>query len=188
MSDENDVSNLVNATIKEFGKLDYAFNNAGISGQGAPSTIEMPQPYWDEIIAINLTGVWLCMKYEIQAMLRQGFGSIVNNSSTSGLIGDLSTSAAYTASKHAVIGLTKHVALEYASVGIRVNAICPAWIDTPMVADTPGGINQTVMDLHPVRRIGTPGEAAEAAIWLLSDAASFVTGHALPVDGGYLAK
>jgi len=144
---------------------------------------------WDRVIDINLKGVWLCMKYEIPPMLRQGHGAIVNTASICGLVGMLDSSA-YVASKHGVLGLTKTVALECAKGGIRVNAVCPGWIHTPMVerALSDPAVSAPIIAAHPLGRAGTADEVAEAVVWLCSDAASFVTGHALTVDGGYVAQ
>ena len=186
VSNEADVEALVAATIEQYGRLDCAFNTAGIMGVEA-LIADTNKRDWDAVITTNLTGIWLCIKHEVMAMLKQGGGSIVNDSSSAGLVGDLSASAAYTASKHGVVGLTKAAALEYANQKIRVNAVCPGWIDTPMVEGTPD-IETVVQEVHPLGRIGRPEEIAAAVVWLLSDAASFVTGHALPVDGGLVAQ
>src|SRR6266704_2515537 len=144
----------------------------------------------DRVIAINLTGVWLCMKYEIPQMLQQGGGTIVNTASIMGLVAT-GFSPAYMASKHGVVGLTKSAALAYAQSGIRVNAVCPGYIRTPMVEGsayfTPQGEAELIVR-HPIGRLGTPEEVAEAVVWLCSDAASFVTGHTMTVDGGYVAQ
>lgn len=149
---------------------------------------EFPEDEWDRIININLKGVWLCVKYEIAQMLKQGSGTIVNNSSGAGLTGTANMSA-YVAAKHGVVGLTKSVALEVAKQGIRVNAVCPGWINTPLIQ---GGLDdpktrEWVIAMEPIGRVGEPREVAEAVVWLCSDAASFVTGHAMPVDGGLVA-
>jgi len=185
-----EVAALVNTCIKEFGRLDCAFNNAGIEGSHYVPTVDYTEEVWDEVININLKGIWLCMKYEIPQLLKQGKGAIVNASSVAGLTGSV-IGTAYHASKHGVIGLTKAAAIEYAAQGIRVNAVCPAVIRTPM-ADRlyfwNAEIEAHVTTLHPQGRLGTPEEVAEAVVWLCSDAASFVTGHALPVDGGFLAQ
>jgi len=186
VTNEAEVEALVGTAIEKFGCLDCAFNNAGI--MGADGLIaDTDRNAWDEVITTNLTGVWLCLKHEVKAMLNQGGGSIVNDSSTAGLVGDLSASAAYAASKHGIVGLTKAAALEYATHKIRVNAVCPGWIDTPMVEGTTD-MDTVVKEVHPLGRIGRPEEIAAAVVWLLSDAASFVTGHALPVDGGLVAQ
>ncbi len=183
-----DVKNMVEAAVKSYGRLDYAHNNAGISGV-YKSTHEYPEDGWDQVIDINLKGVWLCMKYEIPQMLEQGEGAIVNTASQLGLVA-LKGSSCYVASKHGVAGLTKTAAIEYARSGIRINAVCPGAIDTPMTMRDPidGGPTQEEMAVrHPVGRIGEPEEIAEAVVWLCSDAASFVVGHTMLVDGGYVA-
>jgi len=183
------VEEMVNETVETYGRLDCAFNNAGIGG-GRAATAKCTEEEWDRVININLKGVWLCMKYEIQQMLKQGTGAIVNTSSVAGLVGFQGTPA-YVASKHGVIGLTKAAALEYATAGIRVNAVCPGVIRTPMidriVAARPQ-MKEVYRTMHPLGRLGEPEEIAEAAVWLCSDAASFVTGHAMVVDGGLTAQ
>jgi len=184
------VEALVGRTVETYGRLDYAFNNAGIEGRMATNTADYPEEDWDRVIAINLKGVWLCMKHEIPQMLSQSGGSIVNNSSVEGLVGLQGTSA-YAASKHGVVGLTKTAALEYAQSGIRVNAVCPGLIRTPMVERYSRGdaeIEAQFAVVEPVGRMGTPEEVAEAVVWLCSKAASFVTGHAMAVDGAYVAR
>ena len=189
VSKDADVRNMVEQTINAFGRLDYAFNNAGIEGESAP-THEVTEENFDKVIGINLKGVWLCMKYQIPHMLRQGKGAIVNCSSIAGVIG-FPGIPIYTASKHAVIGITKTTALEYATQGIRVNAVCPGVIQTPMI-DRFIEKNKTTKEAmtsgEPIGRVGQPEEIAEAAIWLCSDASSFTTGHALVVDGGWVAQ
>ena len=185
------VEALVGGTVEAYGHLDYAFNNAGIEGRMATNTADYLEEDWDRVIGVNLKGVWLCMKHEIAHMLRQGGGSIVNNSSVEGLVGLQGTSA-YAASKHGVVGLTKTAALEYAQSGIRVNAVCPGLIRTPMVERYTGGDAETEAQwaaiFEPVGRMGSSEEVAEAVVWLCSEAASFVTGHAMAVDGGFLAR
>ncbi len=184
-----EVEALVNKTVEAYGRLDCTHNNAGIEGS-LVTTTEYTEESWDRVMAINLKGVWLCMKYEIPQMLKQGGGSIVNTASGAGLAGAQLLSA-YVASKHGVVGLTKTAALEYAKSGIRVNAVCPGVIRTPMVAR---GIalrpefESQMLAVEPVGRFGEPEEIAEAVVWLSSDAASFVTGHAMSVDGGALAQ
>lgn len=186
---DKDVKHLIDETILKYGRLDFAFNNAGIEGSSAP-THECTNENWDRTIGINLKGVWLCMKYEIAEMLKQGKGAIVNNASIAGLVG-FQNIPAYVASKHGVIGLTKNAALEYARSGIRVNVVCPGVIKTPMI-DRFTGKNKEVEkqfeSIEPVGRLGQPEEVAEAVIWLCSDAASFITGDAIPVDGGWTAQ
>jgi NAD(P)-dependent dehydrogenase (short-subunit alcohol dehydrogenase family) len=189
VSSEADINNLVNKTIEQYGRLDFAFNNAGVEGLSAP-THECSNENWEKTIGINLKGVWLCMKYEIPHMLRQGKGSIVNNASIAGLVG-FPNIPAYVASKHGVIGLTKNAALEYARLGIRVNVVCPGVIKTPMIDRFTGKdkeVEKQFANMEPIGRMGEPGEVAEAVMWLCSDAASFVTGVAFPVDGGWTAQ
>lgn len=187
-----EVEALVNKTVETFGRLDCAHNNAGILFQGPDAnTTECTEEAWDRLTSINLKGVWLCMKYEIRQMLKQGAGgAIVNTSSIGGLVG-LKDSIAYNASKHGVSGLTRSAALEYARNGIRINAVCPAFIKTPMLS--PHGedfsrLDNLVNNDIPMGRMGEPEEVAEAAVWLCTDAASFITGHPLPVDGGWMAR
>lgn len=189
VSKATEVEELIERTVKEHGRLDCAFNNAGIEGAQAP-THECTEENWDRTIAINLKGVWLCMRYEIPRMLERGGGSIVNCSSVAGVIG-FPNLPAYCASKGGINQLTRTAALEYATSGIRVNAICPGVIDTPMVkrftadnAEAQAGF----LTMEPVGRLGKPEEIAEAALWLCSDDASFVTGHPLVVDGGMVAR
>jgi NAD(P)-dependent dehydrogenase (short-subunit alcohol dehydrogenase family) len=185
----SEVEALVQAVIATYGRLDCAFNNAGIEGAQAP-TADCTEDNWTRVIASNLTGVWLCMKYELPQLLRQGGGAIVNMSSVAGLVGFVNIPA-YVASKHGVIGLTKTAALEYATQGIRVNAVCPGIIRTPMIERFSGGSPQAIeqlVALEPAGRLGSPDEVAEAVVWLCSQAASFVTGHALAVDGGFIAR
>jgi NAD(P)-dependent dehydrogenase (short-subunit alcohol dehydrogenase family) len=187
VSDRDDVVAMVRNTVEHFGRLDCAHNNAGVAG-GGPPVAEFDDEDWHRAIAIMLTGVYFCMKQEIPAILEAGGGSIVNTASGAGLIG-FPGQAAYVAAKHGVIGLTKVAALDYGARGIRVNAVCPGTASTPMVAtavaDDPA-LADHLVSLHPIGRIGTPEEIAEAAVWLCSDAASFVLGAALPVDGGYV--
>ena len=190
-----EVEAMINKAIETYGRLDCAYNNAGIMESPGVPTHEYPEESWDRVIAINLKGVWLCMKYEIPQMLKQGSGAIVNASSIWGLVG-ASGFSAYVASKHGVAGLTKTAALEYADSNIRVNSVNPGAIDTSMAAGALGAVSggdpevmaQLISRIHPVGRLGTPEEIAESVVWLCSDAASFVTGHTLSVDGGYLAQ
>lgn len=189
VSQADQVENLVNETVGKYGRLDYAFNNAGIEGEQAV-TADCPEDNWDRVIDVNLKGTWLCMKHEIPQMLKQGKGSIVNMSSVAGLIGYRNIPA-YVASKHGVIGLTKTAALEYATTGIRINVVCPGVIRTPMVDRFAGGSpegEEQLMESEPIGRLGVPEEIAEAVIWLCSDAASFVLGHAMVIDGGLVAQ
>ena len=183
------VEALVNTAVETYGRLDCAHNNAGVEGV-LSRTAEQTEEDWEPVIRINLKGVWLCMKYEIPRMLQQGGGAIVNTSSGAGLIG-VKRMPAYVASKHGVIGLTKTAALEYAKSGIRVNAVCPGVIQTPMVERVTGkrpDVLDKMIAAEPVGRSGQPEEIAEAVVWLCSDAASFVTGHAMAVDGGAVAQ
>src|SRR6195256_5964484 len=178
-----DVQALVQKTVEKFGRLDIGFNNAGIEGNWVPIA-EQAEEDWDRTIAINLKGVWLCLKYEIQQMLKQGTGgAIVNMSSVAGWIGSAGA-ATYCASKHGVMGLTKSAALETARSGIRVNVVCPAVIETPMGERIFGApdMKQYALGLHPLGRFGTPEEIAEAVVWMCSDRASFVTGQSLVLD------
>ena len=189
VSRAGDVEALVQSTIKQYGRLDCAFNNAGVSG-GQILMHEYAEEDWDRVIDINLKGVWLCLKYEIIQMLEQGGGAIVNTASTMGLVGGAG-SASYGASKHGVVGLTKNAAVQYAQSGIRVNAVCPGHIRTPMIEQgsllVPGN-EERIIARHPIGRLGTPEEIAETVVWLCSNAASFVTGHAMAVDGGYVSQ
>src|SRR5919197_2871039 len=184
-----EVQALISTAVETYGRLDCAHNNAGISGGGRALTAEYAEDTWHQVLAVNLTGVWLCMKYEIPQMLQQGSGTIVNTASAAGLVGTRGSSA-YVASKHGVVGLTKTAALEYAKQGIRVNCVCPGYIQRPMTA--PGMEDPARMALilasEPVGGVGQPEEVAEAVVWLCSDAASFVTGHTMTVDGGYVAQ
>lgn len=181
-----DVKALVQKTVQKFGRLDLAFNNAGIEGDWKPLT-ELTEEDWDQVIDINLKGVWLCLKYEIPEMLKSGGGAIVNMSSVAGLMGT-PAAAPYGASKHGVIGLTRTAALEYAKQHIRVNAVCPAVIETPMAERLFGApeVRDWALGLHPIGRFGTPRDIAEAVLWLCSERSSFVTGHYIVLDGGFL--
>ncbi|MBX0330143.1 SDR family oxidoreductase [Oscillochloris sp. ZM17-4] len=188
VSSRADVEMLINRAAQTYGRIDIAHNNAGIEGAQA-MLADYPEDVWDKVIDINLKGVWLCMKYELQQMLKQGGGTIVNTSSVSGLTGSRGVSA-YVASKHGIVGLTKAAALEYARSGIRVNAVCPSTIDTAMIDRFTGGdreARKSFAEGEPIGRMGTPEEVAAAVLWLSSDASSFVTGATLAVDGGRLA-
>ena len=183
-----DCEQLVNKTIGKYGQLDIAFNNAGIGGESNP-VADMSLEGWNHIIAVNLSSVFYCMKYEIAAMLKKGQGAIVNMSSILGSVG-FANSAGYVAAKHGVIGLTQNAALEYSAKGIRINSVGPAFINTPLL--TNAGIDDVVkkvlVQAHPIGRLGEPNEVAELVLWLSSDKASFVTGSYYPVDGGYLTQ
>jgi NAD(P)-dependent dehydrogenase (short-subunit alcohol dehydrogenase family) len=184
-----DIEALAKHAVSEYGGLDLAFNNAGIEGDARPLT-DQTEANYDAVMDINVKGVWLSMKYEIPRMLERGSGAVVNCASVAGLIG-FPNIGIYIASKHAVIGLTKTAALEYAAQGIRVNAVNPAVIDTEMVDRIAAGLNvekNTLSTLHPIGRLGRVEEVAEAVLWLCSDRASFVTGHSLLVDGGFTAQ
>ena len=186
-----EVQALISQAVETYGRLDCAHNNAGIGSRTRAPLHECTEKTWDRVLAINLTGVWLCMKYEIIQMLTQGSGTIVNTASIMGLVGSWSGTAAYNASKHGVVGLTKTAALEYATAGIRVNAVCPGYIQTPLIEaalTSNPALEAQIVARHPVGRMGKPEEIAEAVVWLCSDAASFVTGHTMTVDGGYVAQ
>ena len=180
-----DVQTSLTTTVNRFGRLDYAFNNAGAE-QRPKLTADITEEEWDRIITINLRSVFLCLKYEIPLMLQHGGGAIVNTSSGAG-IKVFGRGAAYAAAKHGVVGLTKDAALDYASSNIRINAICPGIIDTEMMDRFTGGAPEErdrVIAQEPIGRMGRPDEIAATVVWLCSDAASFVTGHAMVVDGG----
>src|SRR5436309_8260313 len=186
----DDVKAALEKTVAAFGRLDFAFNNAGIEPRKPAPTADYDEEEWNRIIAIDLRGVFLCMKYEIPLMLKQGGGAIVNTSSGAGVKG-VKDQAAYVAVKHGVVGLTKSAALDYASQNIRINAVCPWIIDTPMMDRFSGGTSEGkerelagAAVAEPIGRVGKPEEIAAAVLWLCSDAASFVLGHALVIDGG----
>jgi NAD(P)-dependent dehydrogenase (short-subunit alcohol dehydrogenase family) len=181
----DDVRAALQKTVDELGRLDFAFNNAGIEQEIKPAA-DTPEEEWDRIIAVNLRGVFLCLKYEIPLMLKQGGGAIVNTSSGAGVKG-FGGGVAYAASKFGVVGLSKSAALDYAASNIRINAICPGITDTAMMQRFSGGTSEgreAVIAQEPIGRMGTPEEIAAAVVWLCSDAASFVLGHALVIDGG----
>ena len=193
VTSSQEVQNLIRTTVETFGRLDCAVNNAGIGGTRQDgrrfATHEYPEEMWARILAVNLTGVFLCLQHEIRQMLEQGGGAIVNIASIAGLVGGFGTP--YTASKHGVVGVTRNSALEYARSGIRVNAVCPGVVETPMVAAVFGavpGLEDRWREVEPIGRFSAPSEIAAAVTWLCSDAASFVTGVALPVDGGWTAQ
>jgi NAD(P)-dependent dehydrogenase (short-subunit alcohol dehydrogenase family) len=184
----DEVEALVASTVARFGRLDYAHNNGGIEGDLA-ATADCSEENWQRVIDVNLTGVWWCLKYELAQMLGRG-GAIVNTASVSGLKGFPPLLPAYVASKFGVVGLTQVTARQYARHGIRVNAVCPGAIDTPMLSRIGEGATRLGVSMvaeNPTGRLGTPDEVAAAVLWLCSDAASFVTGHTLVVDGGFLA-
>lgn len=189
VSKASEVENLIHKAVETYGRLDCASNNAGIEGKSAP-TADCTEENWDRTININLKGAWFCMKYEIPQMLKQGGGAIVNTASVAGLVG-FQGLPAYSASKGGIIQLTRVAALEYAKAGIRVNAVCPGVIRTSMVERLQGGQAEAeagFIAMEPVGRMGKPEEIAEAIVWLCSDAASFVTGHPMVVDGGLVAQ
>jgi NAD(P)-dependent dehydrogenase (short-subunit alcohol dehydrogenase family) len=186
VADDQQVAAMVEQTVSTFGQLDAAFNNAGVQSPVAEMA-DASREEFDRVTAINLRGVWSCMKYELRQMRKQGSGAIVNNSSLGGIVG-IAGRAMYHAAKHGVLGLTKSAALEYAAKGICINAVCPGIIDTPMVAGmlaTEPEAMKELMKVVPIGRLGRPEEIAAAVLWLCSPGASFVIGHSLVVDGGY---
>ena len=190
VSRPDDVRSLIDGTVKAFGRIDVAFNNAGIEGAQGPLDA-LGEDDWQRVINVNLSGVFHCMKKELQVMARQGRGAIVNNASILGQVG-FAGAGAYVAAKHGVLGLTKTAAIEYATRGIRVNAVCPGFIQTPMleragITRDPAMVAQ-IAAMHPVHRLGTVEEVAQAVLFLASPQASFITGHPLLVDGGYVAQ
>jgi NAD(P)-dependent dehydrogenase (short-subunit alcohol dehydrogenase family) len=191
VSKSSDVQEMVTFTLDTYGRLDFAFNNAGIEGDLAP-TADYSEDAWNRVIAINLTSVFLCMKYQIPHMLESG-GAIVNNASILGTVG-FANAPAYTASKHGVLGLTKAAAQEYGAKGVRINAVCPGFIETPMVMErgVQAGQNREMYDqlasMHPIGRLGRSEEIASAVLWLCSPGAAFTIGHPLVVDGGYVSR
>jgi NAD(P)-dependent dehydrogenase (short-subunit alcohol dehydrogenase family) len=184
----NDVQALVNHALERYGRLDIAFNNAGIGGEQNPIA-DYSLEGWDKLIGVNLSGVFYCMKYEIPAMLKTGGGSIINMASILGRVA-FADSPAYVTSKHGVVGLTQNAAVEYGQKGIRVNAVGPGFIRTPMITEIieDQATRDMLVALHPIGRLGEPEEVAELVIWLSSDKASFITGAYYPIDGGYLAR
>ena len=189
VAEYNEVEYLINKTVEHFGSIDIAVNNAGIGGRALAKIADHPLDDWHDVIAVNQTGVFYCMKLQIQQMLKQGGGNIINISSIAGLRG-LSNNFAYSASKHAVIGMTKTAALEYARKNIRVNAICPVFTHSALfqqLLDSKEGLGEKLKRGIPLGRFGEPEEIGEAIMWLSSDKSKFITGHALPVDGGIMA-
>jgi NAD(P)-dependent dehydrogenase (short-subunit alcohol dehydrogenase family) len=187
----DEVAAMVAAAVSAYGRLDCAHNNAGIAavhvGAGGQRVGDISQESWDRMIAVNLTGVWLCMKHELAAMeARGGGGAIVNTSSIAGLVG-LPGSNAYVAAKHGVVGLTRAAAIDHAEAGIRINAVCPGYIDTPMVGEAMTRRGGQILSTVPMRRLGLAEDIAEAVVWLCSDRSGFVTGSTVTVDGGYTA-
>jgi NAD(P)-dependent dehydrogenase (short-subunit alcohol dehydrogenase family) len=189
VSKESDVIGLIDGVLRSYGRLDVAFNNAGIAGAQGP-VASLTEAQWSQTLAVNLTGVFLCMKHELAQMEKQGAGSIINNASILGTVG-FAGAAAYTASKHGVLGLTKVAAIEYATKGIRVNAVCPGFIVTPMLERagllSDPNTKHFLEGLHAMKRLGSSEEVAEAVVFLASPRASFMTGHPLLVDGGFVA-
>ncbi|MBX6746814.1 MAG: SDR family oxidoreductase [Acetobacteraceae bacterium] len=190
VSDDAAVEAMVQAAVNAFGGLDCAFNNAGIApaaaGAAMQKACDIAPDAWERILAVNLTGVWRCMRHEVAQMRRQGAGAIVNTASIGGLVG-LPFTSAYTVSKHGVVGLTRVAAADYAADNIRVNAVCPGYVETPMTEETLSKRGDRIMARVPMQRPGRPEEVAEAVVWMCSDRASFVTGAAWTVDGGYTA-
>lgn len=195
-----EVENLISQAVETYGRIDYAFNNAGTLGR-LGAMVDNSESNWNLIVDTNMKGTWLSMKYQISQMLKQGEGVIVNNASISGIVGSRNAGvtdikqcrnvAIYCASKHGVIGLTKSLALEYAKTGIRINAVCPGGIETDMLDRLVGGNSESKVKIaaaHPIGRIGRPEEVAKAVVWLCSDAASFIAGHSLVIDGGYTVQ
>ena len=189
VSNAKDVSALMDRTVESFGRLDYAFNNAGIEGQ-AGNTVDCSEENWDRTLSVNLKGVWLCMKSEIPHIIKSGGGAIVNMASVAGLVG-FANLPAYCASKGGVVQLTRSAALEYVDQGIRINAICPGVIETPMIERFTQGdkdARQSMALMAPINRMGSPEEIAEVVTWLCSESASFVVGHAMVADGGLVIR
>ncbi len=193
VSNSKDVKWMVDRSIEEYGRLDFAHNNAGTEGRvdSSRGTLGTTEEEWDRLMAINLKGVWMCMRSEIPHMLEGGGGSIVNSGSISSLVGSTAGFVAYSASKSGILGLTRSAALEFASQGIRINAVCPGYIETPLwqkYIDEDPDLRDTISKRQPIGRLGTAEEIAQAVAWLCSDASSLITGVALPLDGGFTAQ
>ncbi|MCU4973434.1 SDR family oxidoreductase [Halobacteria archaeon AArc-m2/3/4] len=191
VTESDQVEEMVSTAVEEYGSLDYAVNNAGIGGQ-QELTADLPEENWQRVIDINLTGVWQCLRHEIRQMNEQDDGgAIVNMASILGKVG-FETASAYTAAKHGVLGLTKTAALEYGTEGVRINAVCPGFVETPMLEEAGMLSDETIREeierRHGLERLGTPAEIADAVLWLCSDDATFTSGEALAIDGGYLAR
>jgi NAD(P)-dependent dehydrogenase (short-subunit alcohol dehydrogenase family) len=183
----DDMARAVATAVSTYGRLDCAVNNAGITLGRKVRAADIAEDEWRRVLDVNLTGVWLGMRHEIPAMLAAGGGAIVNLSSVAGLVGSSAADAAYSASKHGVVGLTRTAALDYATAGIRVNAVCPGPVRTQMLAEA-AHMSEFFKTASPMERVADPAEIAAAVVWLCSDAASFVTGTAMSVDGGYVAR
>ena len=190
--DSQQIKATLDRIMQRHGRLDGAFNNAGILEGTFVSLADLGEPTWDRVMEVNLRGLWLCMKHEIPLMLAQGGGVIINHASVAGLYGNKLVGAAYIASKHGVVGLTRAAALEYADQNLRINAICPGIIDDTVMSQAIFGDDgeraSQVRALYPAGRVGSLSEVAETVVWLFTDATSFITGHALPIDGGLLAQ
>jgi NAD(P)-dependent dehydrogenase (short-subunit alcohol dehydrogenase family) len=182
VSQQNQVESLVDYIVQRFGRIDYAFNNAGV-GSSSANISDFSVESWQQVLDVNLTGVFICMKYELKQMEQQGFGVIINNASAFGFLG-APTQSAYCATKHGVLGLTKSAALEYGNRSIRVNAVCPGWIMTPLIEDIADLVENVSTKVTPLGHPGSPLQVAEMVVWLCSDAASYVTGQSFVIDGG----
>jgi len=187
VTDDAAVEQAVAQTVQRFGRLDAAFNAAGIDGEQGKLTADISPENWHRVLAINLTGTWSCMRHQLPAMLQSGGGSIVNCASVAGLVGAFGF-AAYVASKHGIVGLTKSAALEYVRQGVRVNAVCPGTINTPMNAGLDPALLQSLLAAAPAGRLGSPDEVAGTVLWLCSEAGGFVNGQAIAIDGGWTTQ